>query len=137
MAPRVQIDTLRGSLDLLVLKTLSLTPMHGWGISRRVLQMSAGVLDVNQGSLYPSLYRLKRQGLIGSHWGVTENNRRGKYYALTTQGRATLKREEREYAKRIARWRPQRAAADRQREGRTRSSQKNRLSITSVLCSWR
>jgi transcriptional regulator len=86
-------DALRGSLDLLVLKTLSLTTMHGWGISQRVQQLSEGVLDVNQGSLYPALQRLEKEGLIRSDWGTTENNRRARYYALTAAGRRALGEE--------------------------------------------
>jgi transcriptional regulator len=88
--PRPQTDALRGSLDLLVLKTLSLRPMHGWGISQRVQQISNGVLEVNQGSLYPALQRLEKDGLITSDWGVTDNNRRARYYQLTASGRRAL-----------------------------------------------
>jgi transcriptional regulator len=87
---RTQSDALRGSLDLLVLKTLSLQPMHGWGISQRIQQSSKGVLEVNQGSLYPALQRLEKDGLITSDWGTTENNRRGRYYRLTASGRRAL-----------------------------------------------
>src|SRR5918993_3456972 len=87
---RPQTDALRGSLDLLVLKTLSLAPMHGWGISQRVQQLSAGVLAVNQGSLYPALQRLEKEGLITSDWGTTDNNRRARYYQLTASGRRAL-----------------------------------------------
>ena len=83
-------DVLHGTLDLLVLKTLSLQPMHGWGISQRVQQLSEGVLEVNQGSLYPALQRLEKEGLITSDWGTTENNRRARYYAITTSGRRAL-----------------------------------------------
>ena len=83
-------DVLRGTLDLLVLKTLTLEPMHGWGISQRIQQMSQGVLDVNQGSLYPALQRLEHRGWIESYWQTTENNRRAKYYELTTAGRRAL-----------------------------------------------
>jgi transcriptional regulator len=90
VAIRTQTDALRGSLDLLVLKTLSLAPMHGWGISQRVQQISEGVLDVNQGSLYPALQRLEKDGLIRSGWGTTENNRRARYYELTAAGRRAL-----------------------------------------------
>jgi transcriptional regulator len=90
MALRTQTDALRGSLDLLVLKTLSLAPMHGWGISQRIQQTSKGVLDVNQGSLYPALQRLEKDGLITSEWGVTDNNRRARYYRITTSGRRAL-----------------------------------------------
>jgi len=91
--PRSQTDALRGSLDLLVLKTLSLAPMHGWGISQRVQQISEGVLDVNQGSLYPALQRLEKDGLITSEWGTTDNNRRARYYRLTAGGRRALGKE--------------------------------------------
>jgi PadR family transcriptional regulator, regulatory protein PadR len=87
---RPQTDALRGSLDLLVLKTLSLAPMHGWGISQRVQQVSQGVLEVNQGSLYPALQRLEQTGLITSEWGTTDNNRRARYYRLTAAGRRAL-----------------------------------------------
>jgi transcriptional regulator len=87
---RAQTDALRGSLDLLVLSSLSLEPMHGWGISQRVQQISDGVLEVNQGSLYPALQRLEKAGLITSDWGTTENNRRARYYALTAAGRRAL-----------------------------------------------
>jgi transcriptional regulator len=90
MGARHQTDTLRGSIDLLVLKSLSLDPMHGWGISQRIQQLSAGVLEVNQGSLYPALQRLERQGLITSDWGTTDNNRSARYYRLTAAGRRAL-----------------------------------------------
>ena len=90
MAIRSQTDALRGSLDLLVLKTLSLAPMHGWGISQRVQQISDGVLEVNQGSLYPALRRLEKDGLITSEWGTTDNNRRARYYRITASGRKAL-----------------------------------------------
>jgi len=90
MPPRPQTDALRGSLDLLVLKTLSLTPMHGWGISQRVQQISKGVLEVNQGSLYPALQRLEKDGLVTSDWDTTDNNRRARYYRLTVTGRRAL-----------------------------------------------
>ena len=90
MATRTPTDALRGSLDLLVLKTLSLAPMHGWGISQRVQQISDGVLEVNQGSLYPALQRLEKDGLITSEWGTTDNNRRARYYEITASGRKAL-----------------------------------------------
>ena len=90
MTIRPQSDALRGSLDLLVLKTLSLQPMHGWGISQRVQQISDGVLEVNQGSLYPALPRLDKEGMITSEWGTTDNNRRARYYELTSAGRRAL-----------------------------------------------
>jgi transcriptional regulator len=88
-----QNDALRGSLDLLVLKTLSLTPMHGWGISLRIQQISKGILEVNQGSLYPALQRLEKSGYIGSDWGTTDNNRRARYYRITAAGRRALGQE--------------------------------------------
>ena len=87
---RQPTDALRGSLDLLVLKTLSLEPMHGWGISQRVQQISDGVLEVNQGSLYPALQRLEKQGLITSDWGTTDNNRQARYYRMTAAGKRAL-----------------------------------------------
>ena len=90
VAPRTQTDALRGSLDLLVLKTLSLASMHGWGISQRVQQISGGELEVNQGSLYPALQRLEKEGLITSDWGISENNRRARYYEITPAGRRAL-----------------------------------------------
>ena len=93
MPPRPHTDALRGSLDLLVLKTLSLAPMHGWGIGQRVQQISEGVLDVNQGSLYPALQRLEKEGLITSEWGTTDNNRQARYYRLTAAGRRALGQE--------------------------------------------
>jgi PadR family transcriptional regulator PadR len=90
MPPRPQTDALRGSLDLLILKTLSLAPMHGWGISQRVQQVSSGALEVNQGSLYPALQRLEKDGLVTSDWDTTDNNRRARYYRLTASGRRAL-----------------------------------------------
>lgn len=85
-----QSDVLRGTLDLLILKTLTLEPMHGWGISARIQQFSRGVLDVNQGSLYPALQRLEQRGWIESDWRTTENNRRAKYYRLTGSGKRAV-----------------------------------------------
>jgi PadR family transcriptional regulator, regulatory protein PadR len=85
-----QSDVLRGTLDLLILKTLTLEPMHGWGISARIQQFSRGTLDVNQGSLYPALQRLEQRGWIESDWQTTENNRRAKYYQLTASGRRAV-----------------------------------------------
>ena len=90
---KAKTDLLQGTLDLLVLKTLALQPMHGWGISQRIQQMSRDVLRVNQGSLYPSLHRLEQQGWISSQWGESENNRRAKYYKLTSAGRKQLAAE--------------------------------------------
>ncbi len=93
MRTRPPIDALRGSLDLLVLKTLSLAPTHGWGISQRVQQMSNGEFEMNQGSLYPALQRLEKDGLITSDWGVTDNNRQARYYRITAAGRRALGNE--------------------------------------------
>ncbi len=94
MAPtRQPVDALRGSLDLLILKTLSLSAMHGWGISQRVQQMSSGEFAMNQGSLYPALQRLEKDGFITSEWGVTDNNRQARYYRLTAAGRRALGKE--------------------------------------------
>ena len=83
-------DVLRGTLDLLVLKTLDLEPMHGWGISQRIEQFSKSILDVNQGSLYPALQRLEQRAWIDSEWRASDNNRRAKYYRLTAKGRRAL-----------------------------------------------
>ena len=83
-------DALRGSIDMLVLKALSLQSNHGWGIGLRIQQLSKGRLDVNQGSLYPALQRLEYQGLIESDWQRSENNRRARYYAITRLGRKAL-----------------------------------------------
>ena len=91
-------DVLQGTIDMLVLRALQLEPMHGWGITERIEQWSAQVLQLGQGTLYPALYRLERQGLIRSEWKTTENNRRARYYALTRQGRKQLDDE-------LARWR--------------------------------
>lgn len=86
-------DLLQGTLDLLILKTLRLEPNHGWGISQRIQQLSQDVLAVNQGSLYPALGRLEEQGLIDAEWGVSENNRRARFYSLTKVGRRQLETE--------------------------------------------
>ena len=99
MADR-QTDVLRGTLDLLVLKTLeTLGPMHGWGIARRIEQVSGDALAMNQGTLYPALLRLEQRGWIDSKWGVTENHRRARYYFLTARGRKQLKVEEEDWAR--------------------------------------
>lgn len=87
-------DVLQGTLDLLVLKALSLAPLHGWGISQRIQQLSRDALQIGQGSLYPALYRLERKGFVKSEWGTTENNREAKYYKLTTSGRRALSDEQ-------------------------------------------
>ena len=86
-------DVVRGTLDLLILKTLALEAMHGWGISQRIQQLSRGVLDVNQGSLYPALQRLEQKAWVDSDWRITDNNRRAKYYRLTAIGRRALHNE--------------------------------------------
>jgi PadR family transcriptional regulator PadR len=86
-------DLLQGTLDLLILKTLELESMHGWGISQRIQQISESVLQVNQGSLYPALHRLEEQGWITANWKASENNRQAKYYALTKRGRNQLVEE--------------------------------------------
>jgi transcriptional regulator len=86
-------DLLQGTLDLLVLRTLERGPMHGWGISVNIQQVSRDVLQVNQGSLYPALHRLEQQGLIESEWGNSENNRQAKFYQLTRAGRKQLAEE--------------------------------------------
>lgn len=86
-------EMIQGMLDMLILKALSLAPMHGWGITDRIHQWSEEALAVNQGSLYPALYRLKRQGFIASEWRITENNRRARYYSLTPAGRRQLAAE--------------------------------------------
>ena len=83
-------EPLRGTIDLLVLRTLSLAPMHGWGITQRIQQVTGGVLEVNQGSLYPALQRLEQKEWIDSEWRTTDNNRRAKYYRLTPAGRRAL-----------------------------------------------
>ena len=89
------VDILQGTLDLLILKTLALEPMHGYGISQRIQQVSKEVLRVQEGSLYPALYRLERRGWIDSEWGASDNNRKAKYYRLTKAGRKQLELETR------------------------------------------
>ena len=86
-------DLVQGTLDLLILKTIALGPMHGWAIGQRIQQVSKDVLQVQQGSLYPALHRLEHQGWIRSEWGESENKRRAKYYSLTKAGRTALDRE--------------------------------------------
>ena len=83
-------DVLQGTIDMLVLRALQLEPMHGWGITERIEQWSEQVLQLGQGTLYPALYRLERQGFVRSDWRVTDNNRRARYYSLTAQGRRHL-----------------------------------------------
>jgi PadR family transcriptional regulator len=99
-------DLVQGTLDLLILKVIALEPMHGWAIAQRIRQMSNDVLQVGQGSLYPALHKLEQQGWIDSAWGASENNRRAKYYSLTSRGRAMLRAE-------AATWRRYAAAVGR------------------------
>jgi transcriptional regulator len=87
-------DLIQGMLDLLILRTVALEPLHGWAIAQRIRQMSNEVLQVQQGSLYPALHRLEERGLISATWGASETNRRAKYYTLTTAGRQQLAREQ-------------------------------------------
>ena len=86
-------DLLQGTLDLLILQTLSLEPMHGWGVAQRIQQVSNEALQIGQGSLYPALYRLESRGLIEAEWGESDNKRKAKYYKLTTAGRRQLQVE--------------------------------------------
>ena len=102
MPSKPRDELLQGTLDMLVLKSLQLGPMHGWGITERLEQGSRHILQVGQGSLYPALYRLERQGFIASEWGTSDNNRRARYYELTAAGRARLA-EERQAWKRMSR----------------------------------
>ena len=94
--PASRLDLLQGTLDLLILRTLALSPMHGWAISQRIQQVSGDVLRVNQGSLYPALHRLEDAGWIEAEWGRAENNRQAKFYRLTRQGERQLKTEQRQ-----------------------------------------
>ncbi len=86
-------ELLPGTLDMLILKAVSLKPLHGYGVLLRIYQISGNALEIPQGSLYPALYRLERQDLIAAEWGVSENNRRAKYYTLTVAGRRRLRQE--------------------------------------------
>ena|SRR5215471_10693680 len=101
LMPSESTELLQGTLDLLILKTLALQPMHGWGIAQRIQQVSQELLQVGQGSLYPALHRLEAKGWITSDWGPSENNRRAKFYSLTRQGRKQLGAELKNW-KRIA-----------------------------------
>ena len=92
--PTPDTKLLQGTLDMLILKALSLGPLHGYGIGQRIMQMSEAVLRVEEGSLYPALYRIERQGWITAEWGVSENNLRAKFYKLTRAGRKQLQVEE-------------------------------------------
>jgi transcriptional regulator len=87
------VDLLQGTLDVLVLKTLSWGPMHGYGVARWLQQATDDVLQIEEGSLYPALHRLERRGWVESEWGVSENNRRAKYYRITAEGRRQLRAE--------------------------------------------
>jgi PadR family transcriptional regulator len=91
-------DLLRGTLDLLILKSLSLEPLHGVGISRRITQITKGAFQVSFGSLFPSLHRMEEKGWVKAEWSASENNRRAKYYRLTSSGRAQMKAEERDWS---------------------------------------
>ena len=86
-------EILQGTLDLLILKTLALEPLHGWGIAQRIGQVSRDILQIQQGSLYPALYRLERKKWIRAEWGASENNRRARFYTLTKAGRQQLAKE--------------------------------------------
>jgi PadR family transcriptional regulator PadR len=98
MADR-RMDLPQGTLDLLILRTLGLEPLHGWGVSERVQQMSRNVLRIQQGSLYPALHRLERKGWIKARWGTSDQNRRAKYYELTARGRQQLEAQQSDWAK--------------------------------------
>ena len=87
-------DLVQGTVDLLILKTVALQPMHGWAIAQRIRQISSNVLQINQGALYPALHRLEHQGWIRAEWGESENNRRAKFYSLTPAGRKFLRTEQ-------------------------------------------
>lgn len=100
--PEQYVDLPQGTLDLLILRTLTLGAMHGWAISERIHQVSSKVLQVKQGSLYPALHRLERRGWIKAEWGASENNRRAKYYELTRTGRKQLENDQDEWKKMVA-----------------------------------
>lgn len=97
-----RLDLPQGTLDLLLLRTLALGPLHGWGISERVRQMSRDVLQIQQGSLYPALHRLERRGWIKARWGTSDQNRRAKYYELTAGGRKQLLAQQKDWARMTA-----------------------------------
>ena len=94
MAPLEKTDLLQGTLDLLILKVVALGPVHGYGISQRIRQISSSVLQVQQGSLYPALHRLEKRGWLAAEWGESENGRQAKFYRLSTKGRKQLATEE-------------------------------------------
>jgi len=96
-------DVVQGTLDLMVLRTLeTMGPQHGFGLAKRIQQISGGALDLNQGTLYPALLRLEQQGWIKSSWGASDNNRRAKFYALTAAGRKQIARESEDWARTVA-----------------------------------
>ena len=96
-------DVLQGTLDLMVLRTLeTMGPQHGFGLAKRILQISEGILDLNQGTLYPALLRLEQRGWLRSRWGVSANNRRARFYELTRAGRRRIEREEADWARTVA-----------------------------------
>jgi PadR family transcriptional regulator len=97
MMAQDSLDLLQGTLDMMVLKALQLEPLHGYAIARRVQQLSADVLRVEEGSLYPALHRIEERGWVESEWGTSENNRRAKYYSLTRKGRKQLETEAAEW----------------------------------------
>src|SRR5882724_12263927 len=99
MPAESRLDLLQGTLDLLILRTLRLTPMHGWAISERIQQISQDVLQVNQGSLYPALHRLEHNAWIKAEWGVSELGRRARFYKLTAAGRKQLQQETDDWAR--------------------------------------
>ena len=99
MPDKTPIDLLQGTLDMLVLKAVSLGPLHGYGVLLRLEQLTGGQLQIQQGSLYPALYRLEDRGWIKAEWGVSDNNRKAKFYALTATGRRQLQTEEQNWAK--------------------------------------
>ena len=96
-----QTDVLQGTLDLLIMRTIALAPMHGWAIAQRIQQISDDLLRVQQGSLYPALHRLEHQGWITAEWGASENNRRARYYTLTPEGKKRLTSERKEFQRMI------------------------------------
>jgi PadR family transcriptional regulator, regulatory protein PadR len=97
-----QIELLQGTLDMLILKAVSLGPLHGYGVLLRIQQISGEQLEIQQGSLYPALYRLEHQGLIASEWGESENNRKAKFYRLTAAGRRQLRSETKKWSRMTA-----------------------------------
>lgn len=99
MSEEARIELPQGTLDLLILKTVALEPQHGWAISERLQQISKDVVQVQQGSLYPALHRLERRGWLRAKWGISDNNRRAKYYEITAAGRKQLEAEARSWRK--------------------------------------